>query len=317
MNAYGPLFNVFALPALLNPLLPKLLFAAAYLVYAIWLIKDACAGSDTQIGSWPARVCWFFVPYSWIEIARFGHFDVLVGLLCAAAIAARIRNRDLLSGTALGCGVLLKFMPVVLLPFLILDRWRPRLRLLAAAVATISLGLGVSFLIWGPSTFRPLLFAARRSTHHLSIYRFLNGRYSPLKWLDPHPGVDQAAPVILSLALFWAWYTARKQAMNPARAAVLAILVTLLFYQVGFAQYHMVLLVLASYWMFHAYDGDCPPVWRWIPLGLYFGWLSAFDITMTITEIDAWGMQEWIGLPTFLFGCLLAASIIGFPRFRK
>ena len=48
MNAYGPLFNIFALPAWLNPLFPKLLFAAAYLAFANWLILDSCMATRVQ-----------------------------------------------------------------------------------------------------------------------------------------------------------------------------------------------------------------------------------------------------------------------------
>ena len=83
MNAYGPLFNVFAIPEFVNPLLPKLLFAGAYLAFAVWLIKDR--GKDwPQAGLvWPLLLVWFWMPYCWVEIANFGHFDVLVGLLCA------------------------------------------------------------------------------------------------------------------------------------------------------------------------------------------------------------------------------------------
>ena len=44
--------------------------------------------------------------------------------------------------------------------------------------------------------------------------------------------------------------------IGPAPAAVLAVLVTLMFYQVGFAQYHMVLFVLASYWMMSCSQSD-------------------------------------------------------------
>src|SRR5271166_7010989 len=53
MNDYGPLFNIFAIPALVNPLLPKLLFAGAYLAFVIWLIKDR--GKDCLHAglSWP------------------------------------------------------------------------------------------------------------------------------------------------------------------------------------------------------------------------------------------------------------------------
>ena len=205
LNSYGPLFNVFAIPALVNPLLPKLLFAAAYLVFAVWLIKDR--GKDwLQAGLVrPLLFAWFWVPYCWVEIANFGHFDVLVGLLCAAAVEARVRQRDVISGVCLGLGALLKFMPIVLLPFLILDRGRPRYRLLSAAVVTIALGLGASVLLWGPSTFRPLIFVAERSSQHLSIYQFLRGYYSPLQRLNFNENPDQVAPAFMLIALLWAW----------------------------------------------------------------------------------------------------------------
>ena len=317
MNAYGPLFNVFAIPALVNPLLPKLLFAGAYLVFAVWLIEDR--GKDRlQAGlAWPLLVVWFWVPYCWVEIANFGHFDVLVGLLCAAAVEARVRQRDVISGVFLGLGVLLKFMPIVLLPFLILDRGRPRYRLLIAAVVTIALGLGASVLLWGPSTFRPLIFAAGRSSHHLSIYRFLKGYYSPLRWLDFNEDPDQAAPAFMLMALLWTWLLVRKRMIEPAPAAVLAVLVTLMFYQVGFAQYHMVLFVLASYWMMSARGAIRGKIPLWIALGCYFGWLSIFDVILSRTNIDFRRMQEWIGLPTFLLGCFLLVSIVRSPSISR
>jgi len=310
MNAYGPLFNIFAIPALVNPLLPKLLFAGAYLVYAVSLIEGR-GKYRLQAGfAWPLLVVWFWMPYCWVELANFGHFDVVVGLLCAAAVEARVRQRDVISGICLGLGVLLKFMPIVLLPFLILDRGRPRYRLLSAAAVTIVLGLGASVLLWGPATFRPLIFAAGRSSHHLSIYRFLKGYYSPLQWLNFNEDPDQAAPVFMLMALLWAWLWVRKRMIEPAPAAVLAVLVTLMFYQVGFAQYHMVLFVLASYWMLSARGAIRGAIALWVALGCYFGWLSFFDVILSRINIDLRGMQEWIGLPTFLLGCLLLVSIV-------
>jgi len=215
-----------------------------------------------------------------------------------------------ISGICLGLGVLLKFMPIVLLPFLILDRGRPRYRLLSAAAVTIVLGLGASVLLWGPATFRPLIFAAGRSSHHLSIYRFLKGYYSPLQWLNFNEDPDQAAPVFMLMALLWAWLWVRKRMIEPAPAAVLAVLVTLMFYQVGFAQYHMVLFVLASYWMLSARGAIRGAIALWVALGCYFGWLSFFDVILSRINIDLRGMQEWIGLPTFLLGCLLLVSIV-------
>jgi len=172
------------------------------------------------------------------------------------------------------------------------------------------LGLGASVLLWGPATFRPLIFAAGRSSHHPSIYRFLKGYYSPLRWLEFNEDPDQAAPLFVLMALLWAWLWVRKRMIEPAPAAVLAILVTLMFYQVGFAQYHMVLFVLASYWMLSARGAIRGAIPLWIALGCYFGWLSIFDVILSRTNIDFKGMQEWIGLPTFLLECLLLASIV-------
>jgi len=310
MNAYGPLFNILAIAALVNPLLPKLLFAGAYLVFAVSLIK-ARGKHGLQAGfAWPLLVVWFWMPYSWVEQANFGHFDVLVGLLCAAAVEARLRQHDVISGICLGLGVLLKFMPIVLVPFLILDRDRPRYRLLSAAAVTVALGLGASVLLWGPATFRPMLFAAGRSSHHLSIYRFLKGSYSPLQWLNLHENPDQAAPLFMLMALLWAWQLVRKRMIEPAPAAVLAVLVTLMLYQVGFAQYFMVLFVLASYWLISAQEPIKGEILLWVALGCYFGWLSYFDLILSRIDIDLRRLQEWIGLPTFLLGCFVLVSIL-------
>jgi hypothetical protein len=317
MNAYGPLFNIFAIPIQINPLLPKLLCAGAYLAFAVYMIKNRGVDRPPAGFEWPLLVVWFWMPYSWIELAEFGHFDVLVGLLCAAAVEARVRQRDVLSGVCLGLGVLLKFMPVVLLPFLVLDRGRPRYRLLGAATVTIGLGMGASLLIWGPATLRPLVFAASRSSHHLSIYRFLKGSYSPQRWIGLHEDFDQAAPFLILMALAWAFRLVRRRMVEPAPAAVLAILVTLMFYQVGFAQYYMVLFVLASYWMLSARPPLREAIPIWIALGCYFAWLSDFDILLVTTGTDYLPRHEWIGLVTFLLGCLLLTSIVRAPSISR
>jgi hypothetical protein len=316
LNAYGPLFNLLAIPAWINPLLPKILFAHAYLALAVWLIND---GSEVRHHSVRARLLfliWFFCPYVWVEIPIYGHFDVLVGLLCIAAVEARVRGNDIVSGLCLALGVLLKYLPIVLLPFLILDRGRIRFRLLIAAVGGIVLGLGTSMLLWGPSTFRPLLFAAERTSHHLSIYRFLKGSHSPLVHIRIQENTDQFALPILFIALLLSWSWSRRKEIDPVASSVLAILVTLMFYQVGFAQYQMVLFVLASYWVLRNVEGIANRPFLVIAMALYFGWLSVFDVIDSWISIDSLSMQEWIGLPTFLLGCLLGACILSSSRSR-
>jgi len=305
LNAYGPLFNVLAIPAAINPLLPKLLFALAYLIFAMWLVKSE--SESRQPSGWPRvlQLIWLFSPFAWIEIAYYGHFDVLVGLLCVAAVEARVRGRDILGGASLGLGVLLKYMPVVLLPFLVLDHGRIRARLGVAAAVTIVLGLAVSVLLWGQSTFRPLLFAASRPSEHLSIYRFLKGPYSPLNWIVFNENLDQLSVPVLVIALWLAWTRARRSAIGPMASSVVAVLVTLLFYQVGFPQYQMVLYVLGSYGALRFRAEIRHGTALWIAMACYFGWISAYDIIEAFKSIDSTLIPLWAGLPTFLLGCVL------------
>ncbi|MGO9601559.1 MAG: glycosyltransferase 87 family protein [Isosphaeraceae bacterium] len=313
LNAYGPLFNLLAIPAWVHPLLPKLLFALLYLAMATWLIKAAVL--KLLPGRWFVPILllfvWFWLPYAWVEIANYGHFDVLVGLSCAMAIEARRRGRDVMAGTALAAGMLLKFMPLVLLPFLAVERGRVRFRLLAAAIVCFTLGMGASALYWGPSTFRPVFFAAGRSSHHLSIYRFLKGRFSPRYLLEIHENPDEWAPFLMVMALALVGRWAQRRQIDAATSAVVVILVTLMFYQVGFPQYQMVLFVLISYWAL----GQPGQIHGSRPLGLaffaYFAWLSVFDLIECRFDIDRLGMQEWIGLPTFLMAGLVLCCLAG------
>ena len=201
LNAYGPLFNLLAALAWVNPLGPKLLFAGAYLLFAISQIRGFMAGRPTSGFAVVALTALFWNPFPWVEIAIRGHFDILVGLACLGAIRAWDRRWDTLAGVSLATGVLLKFLPIALVPFLALDRGRIRYRFLLAVVAAIALGLGLSIAWWGNSTLSPLTFAATRRLTTLSIFRYIRGAHSPLIWLGGASNYDHLAPLLMFLAL--------------------------------------------------------------------------------------------------------------------
>jgi hypothetical protein len=319
LNAYGPLFNLLAVPAWLSPLLPKLLFATSYVLFAFCMTMRASGRGQSLPVAMLMLLAWFWNPYVWVELAHYGHFDVLAGLACVAALESRGHGRDLQSGLWLGLGVLLKYMPVVLLPFLVLDGKRIRWKLLAATVLVVTLGFGGGVVLWGPSTFRPFLFAATRAPQHLSIYRFLNGLYSPLHFVRAYYAgfLDQWAPLILMLALLrtWSWHRERNVATEPA--AVIAMFVTVLFYQVGFAQYQIVPFMLVSWWL--ATREPARPQGRLLAMTLvaYFGWLSTFDVIGCLVDIDGIRMQEWVGLLTFILGIGVLACLVAAARPRR
>ena len=213
LNAYGPLFTVLAIPALVNPLLPKLLFAAPISLCrlagrgAAGRLRRASCGHCCSSGS--------SVRSPGSRLRTSATSTCSWGSSALAAVRARSRRRDVASGACLGLGVLLKYMPIVLLPFLILDRGRPRYRLRTVMVI-VPWAWVPACLSGGPTTFRPLLFAAGRTSQHLSIYRFLKGYYSPLRWIDLNEDPDLAAPAFMLMALLGRGWWFRRRMIEPA-----------------------------------------------------------------------------------------------------
>lgn len=308
-NPYGPLFNVLAALAAVNTLGPKLLFAATHVVAATILAKRLTAHREASFFTVLGVIIWAWNPFAWVEVAIRGHFDVLVGAASVVAVHARRRDRDVLCGAALAVGVLLKYIPLVLLPFLVLDHGRIRGRLVATSAVLIAAGLGLSCLVWGPSTLSALGFAANRSATYLSIFRFLGGRYSPLHLAGVEGNVDALALPALAVALSGAWFWCRARRTDPATSALLAALITLLLYRNGFPQYQMVLFMLASYWVAATWGQRRHRTALAIALIGYFGWIIAFDVMYCLIG-DGWPrFEDAVGLPTFVLGAALVACV--------
>jgi hypothetical protein len=314
LNAYGPLFNPLAGLSWLNPLAPKLLFSYTYILFSISWIKRFAAGRPPSELRTFGLIALFWNPFSWVEVALFGHFDVLVALACLGAVRQRARGHDIRSGAYLAAGVLLKYLPTVLLPFLAIDRGRFRSRFLFVALAAIASGLAVSFHVWGLSTFSPLSLAATRAST-TSIFHFLRGRYSPFPWWEVRTSVDSLAPVVQLLALVGAWRWSRYRKLDVEASAVVAVVITVLLYRVGYPQYQMVPFVLGTSWLIGHWDRLRNRRALVVATTCYFGWLAAFDVYYYRADfwninLDGTGVREMVGLPTFLLGCSYLASLI-------
>lgn len=315
LNAYGPLYLVLAPLTLLNPLAPKLVFAFAYWAFVAWLVKRL--GPSRGLPAWagPLLLLWHANPFAWVEIAFFGHFDVLVGLLCVTAIEARRRSRNVESAGWLASGVLLKFLPGILAPFLALDKGRVRLGYLAATAAIVVGGMSAVCLVWGWSPLRPLAFAVGRESAYLSIFRTLRGPYSPIDRDTLFFSPDQWATPILLAVLYKAWSWSRRVHFETAASCVLAVAVTLAFYKVGFPQYYMVLFLMGSYWLVADHDRLSNRLPLLASFCAYFIWIAYFDASIYGNQIS-W-LDHWVGAPTFLLACLLVVSIVrSGPRLR-
>lgn len=326
LNAYGPLFNLLALPAWCNPMAPKLLFALAYCLFAVVFLKRGMAmarsvagtAAGTGMPDFPAwgLLAWLLSPFAWVEVAYFGHFDVLAAIACVAAVALVRENRAGFSGACLAIGFLLKLIPAVIVPFFALDGRHVRVRLLLGVGLPTVFVYGSSLLLWGPSTFRPFAFAYQRGSTLLSIFRYLRGAASPLRRIVEDPNLDAWSTPCLAVAGLSVFLICQWRRTDPATSALVAVLTTLLFYQVGFLQYQMILFLLTASWMGrHATDLARH---RGLAVAIvgYFGWLTLFDLFYCyaggiLHAVGPWGrVEDWVGLPNFLLGSLLLVNLL-------
>ena len=312
LNAYGPLFNALAPMTLLSPLTNKLLFAFGYLAYVVWLIKAFAPRRDVQPPSWFWLGLLIFNLYPWEQIAWYGFFDILVGLACVACVHSLAVRKDGLSGAYLASGILLKFLPVVMLPFVAFDGRRLNVRMVGVCVALAGLGFGASVLLWGASTFAPIFLAAMREPYW-SIYNLMNSNYSSL---IPSTGatdvgwVQRSLSAAAMLALV-VWWTRRR--IGPLLSSILAVLVTLLFYSVAGANYQMTLFCLVSYWAASEWSSlQQRPLLVLFLIG-YFNWMALSDLYYWERAWRAVIPANFVLLFQFLLGCLLLAALIRFP----
>ncbi len=314
LNAYGPLFNALAPPAWWNPLAPKLLFSSAYLAFVTAFVR----ARETPEGGPPSRraTAWLVGPFCWVEVAYFGHFDVLVAIACALAVSYRRRDRDVASGVALGVGFLLKFLPLAVLPFLAFGRPRVRVRLLGAAALVMAAGMAFGWMVWGDPVFGPLGFARARPSALASVFRFLRGAYSPLRLVTDVPDLDRYSGPAMLAAGAAVFLACQVRKAPPETAAVVSVLTALMFYQVGFPQYQILLFLLLSTWCrTHAGLLSARP-WLGLIIDGYLGWFTAFDLVYCYAggvlhpgDPLAW-LDEVAGLPTFVLSVLLLAGML-------
>lgn len=246
VNAYGPLYVLLALPAAIHPLGPKLLIVASWILLGLFLEsrwRNDQSVEPGRLGFW----FWWASPFFLVEVVYNGRFDVVAAAFAAIAIDWRDR-RPFRAGLLLACGILLKFIPLLILPFLVVERGRWRPRLLCGTAVGLLAGFGACALRWGTSYLEPIVFAVERPASIMSVFKFLSGELSPLRpfgvedvdWLSL-PLMAIAGLTIGAVHLRWRW--------TSEGGAVAAVCLVLALYKVGHQQFFAVPLVLLAVWM--------------------------------------------------------------------
>lgn len=206
-SAYGPLWELLSLAlvrvggAALQPnlLLYKVLAIGSHLLSGVVI---GALVQDTRLKT----VCvylWLWSPLALWELAAVGHNDGLLVLSLLVALWAAQHDRYWLAVLVLTAGTLVKFLPAVFLPLVVLywmrreATWAARSRAFAIAVALFAIPtLALYALYWDvPQNFQQLDLPAKFAA-------FWQGRGTTLRNLSVREGFLNAAPLaVLSYTL--------------------------------------------------------------------------------------------------------------------
>lgn len=313
---YGPLFNAFAPLAELSPLLPKLVFTAAWIATAAAVTRLVRA--DPQTGHMAPAVLAYFVltPYFWIEIPLYGHFDILPAAATLASVHLTLKHRPSLAAGLLAVGALLKIVPGAALPFLVSahpDRWKAIVLSFAGTCAAV---LIVSYGLWGPSTLTAILLPAHKESDLFSVFRFARGSYSPLRLITESPNLDFASvPLLVVAGVLMAVILGVSRAHVVASVLATFVLIFAL-YKLGHPQFQMIVFIMSPYLLLTLPHPARSDKLLWVAAGLYLSWFSLLDILYVagrqLRQPPWLELRELMGLPTFALALFFTIVLLRF-----
>jgi hypothetical protein len=241
-SAYGPFHNFLAFIYLFQPLLPKVIMVLCYLIVHSIIIGKILGRNDFTASLLALSI--FPFNFTFISIgASLGNNDALVASFVGMAILLLGFNKPYLSGVLLGLGVLLKFYPILLAPYFVLKFGRNAKRFILCLVATILLGMFVSFILWGSSIFKPFVFGSARGARMFSFLGFLD-RYSSLhENLVLRFLIDWNSFLVIFAAVI-CFVASRIFNWDPLYAAALGLFICLAVYKVGNSQFYLTWLTM-------------------------------------------------------------------------
>lgn len=274
---YGPLSLVlFSLPLIFPVAWYNTIFNAlmcAVVLGVAWLLD--------RFGPRGAGHMWLLYTLLGVMMEAAGRFDVAPVALVLIALLAAQRRRSLLAYSALAFGTLLKFFPVALLPFLLIDSWRrrreePLWKAPALFAAIIGVGEGVAFLISPARALQPLGFMGARCVEAESLpatlsylWASVSGGHVKFRTIEQFsstcqfvPGTD-AIPTLVAVvglaglaAIFWLYWRGR---LNLTQGFLFATGVIILSVKVFSVQYLLWLSPLIAF----AYGLDASALIAW------------------------------------------------------
>jgi len=263
----------------------------------------------------------FFNPLFWVFGLKFGINDFMMAFFVVFGLIFYRNKFDILAGLFFTVAILTKFMPVVMLPFLIVYRTQKiRFRFLFTLSYLVSslFILGLSYLSWGDKMLNPLIHVAERKSKVLSIFRFFRGDASPLRLIMNNPNIDWLSIYLClaSLVIFYA--ISIKYRFNNILSSITAFLLLLTFYKVGHLQFYITPVLLLLLWVSLDYGKIVRIRFVLTSVYLFIIWISFVSFLYIISsKLREARWREILGLPNFLISAFLIIMLIIYQYYNR
>ena len=317
-NAYGPVYNFFALPYALNSQLPKLIFVSCWLAVVIYTVRKFSALQNVSAAvKWLFAAFWLLNPFFIVSTSFYGFNDSLVALLCFLGVLLAVKGSSKTSLLILTVGVLTKIYPLFLLPFLN-KGWKDIRRNILVFVVMLFVAYLITYLIWGPSFLVAFGKANGRNPTLFSIMMFLYSDYFPFKSIGSVL-ISLNKPLALG-AVFFVFMRFRKEKLEQHAAFLAGFTALLMFYKAGQQQFYLAYFAIFAAWVVIEFRKELPNLKAFYAVLLLGFWMMlmagvVYPLTSYMSGEYLW-IREVIGLPTFILLCIVFKQLI-FPSELK
>jgi len=242
-NAYGPIHTVIGYLMPFGQLIPKLFFVSLLLIGNFFLVHEIL----NERGVSKINLTYFIIIPANILIIGIGIIyglnDTLVAALVVFAIIFRHRGHKIATGILLAVAALIKFYPLLLLPFFALDKKRLDLSIILSGTILTITGFLISLAVWGKGPIEAILFNSYRGTILLSILKSVSSLFGETGFVDFLIHYNTYFIIIGVIITFvFAW----KNGITWLESATLGYLVVLTIYKVGHQQFYVPFLFLLA-----------------------------------------------------------------------
>ena len=214
----------------------------------------------------------------------------------------------------MSAGILMKFTPIFILPFLIISQKKIHLKYFIKIATYCFSFILVVYLLWGSSGFNIFLIDEHNVSKMFSIFRFIRGEFISLTFFGVEDLDFLSIPlVIVSLVTYFIFHVIKK--LDSSISVFISFSLVLLFYKIGHHQFFISLFLLLIYvFLVHGINLIRD---RFIMITsiLFFTYLFIMTILYFFTggyraEFDL--VREWMGLVSFILQFLMTISFICF-----